>query len=63
MEARLCGTHVSILYCYPPHAVSKQSMHTVCAEIIRKVEEGESIADYYRDELKSIGGFERAAAS
>ena len=54
--------HVNTLCCYPPYAVSKQSMYTVCAEIIRKVEDGESIADYYRDELKSIGGFERAGA-
>jgi hypothetical protein len=62
LEVRLCGNHVNILYCDPPHAVPKLSMYTVCAEIIRKAEDGESIADYYRDELKSIGGFERAGA-
>ncbi len=62
LNVDLGGNHVNILYCYPPHAVSKQTIYTVCAEIIRKVEDGESIADYYRDELKSIGGFERAGA-
>jgi hypothetical protein len=56
------GNHVNILYGYPPHAVYKQSIYTVGAEIIRKVENGETIVEYYKDKLNSLGGFEQGGS-
>lgn len=60
LNVDLEGNHVNILYGYPPQAVYKQSIYTVCAEIIRKVEDGETIAKYFQEKLKSLGGFEQA---
>lgn len=62
LNVDLNGNHVNILYGYPPHAVHKQSIRTVCAEIIRKVENGDTIARYYHEKLNNLGGFEQAGS-
>ncbi len=60
LNADLNGTHINILYGYPPHAVFKQSIYTACVEIIKKVEDGESIVEYFRQKLLDLDGFEQA---
>lgn len=62
LNVDLNGSHVNILYGYPPHAVFKQSIYTTCAEIIRKVEDGESIVEDFRERLNNFGGFEEAGS-
>lgn len=62
LNVDLNGNHVNILYGYPPHSVFKQSIYTVCAEIIRKVQDGDSITNYYREKLNDFGGFEQAGS-
>jgi len=59
LNVNLEGNHVNILYGYPPHSVYKQSIYTVCAEIIKKVKGGKSIAEYYQNELRNFGIFEQ----
>lgn len=62
LNVDLNGDHVNILYGYPPRSAFKQSIRTVCAEIVRKVEDGDTIARYYQEKLNNFGGFEQAGS-
>lgn len=58
VNVEINGNDVNILYGYPPGSSNDvQSIYTVCAEIVRKVNEGESVVESYRSELSSLGGF------
>ena len=57
LNADVNGVHVPIFYCYPPSAVFGQSIYTGLADIVRKVADGEAIADYLRQKLPEVGPF------
>jgi len=62
LNVDLGGNHINVIYGYPPHAVFKQSIYTVGGDIIKKVDNGEEIADYFYEKLKELGGFEPAGS-
>jgi len=58
LNVDLDGTHVCLLYGYPPDSVFKQSIYSASAEIPKKVENAEHIVEGYKTQLARLGLFE-----
>lgn len=54
---------VGLFFGYPPDAVFKQSVYTGFEGITKKVDDGESIVEFYRTRLESLGYFVNAQSN
>jgi RecB family endonuclease NucS len=54
---------VGLCFGYPPNSVYKQSIYTGFEEIRKKVNNHDSIIDYYESELEKFGRFEQAKSN
>ena len=54
---------VGLCFGYPPNSVYKQSLYTGFEEIGKKINNAESVIDFYRKELESFGKFEQAKSN
>ena len=54
---------VGLFFGYPPSAVFKQSIYTGFEGIIKKVNDGESIVEFYRTSLEDLGYFVNAKSN
>ncbi|MEI8273407.1 MAG: hypothetical protein WCG08_12360 [Paludibacter sp.] len=57
------NSFVGLCFGYPPNSVYKQSIYTGFEEIRKKVNNPESIIDYYESELEKFGSFEQAKSN
>jgi len=57
------NSFVGLCYGYPPNSVYKQSIYTGFEEIRKKVNNPDTIVDYYESELKRFGNFEQAKSN
>lgn len=55
----LDNENISLCEGYPPNSVFKQSLYTNLQLISKKVNNSDSVVDFYRKELKSFGKFEQ----
>jgi hypothetical protein len=54
---------VALFFGYPPDAVFKQSIYTGFESITKKVDNGESIVEFYRTSLEGLGHFVNAQSN
>lgn len=54
---------VGLCFGYPPDSVFKQSIYSGIEEIVKKVNDSESVIDYYKKELRNTGFFEPAKSN
>ncbi|MBI3946009.1 MAG: hypothetical protein HY321_08830 [Armatimonadetes bacterium] len=57
VNADVEGSHVALLYGYPPSSVYRQSIYTAFPEIARNSRDGDGIVARYRQQLMDLGGF------
>jgi translation initiation factor 2 beta subunit (eIF-2beta)/eIF-5 len=57
------NSFVGLCYGYPPNSVYKQSIYTGFEEIRKKVNNPDTIVDYYKSELERFGNFEQAKSN
>lgn len=57
------NSFVGLCFGYPPNSVYKQSIYTGFEEIRKKVNNHDSIIDYYESELGKFGNFEQAKSN
>lgn len=54
---------VGLCFGYPPNSVYKQSLYTGFEEISKKINNAESVIDFYKSELEKFGKFEQAKSN
>lgn len=63
LNITLENDNVGLCFGYPPDSDVKQSIYCGFEQIIKKVEDGEDIANLYKDSLKQTGFFQSAKSS
>lgn len=63
LNVNLDNGYVGLCFGYPPDSDVKQSIYCGFEQIVKKVVDGEEIADFYKDSLKETGFFQSAKSS
>ncbi len=63
LNVSLENGYVGLCFGYPPGSDVKQSIYCGFEQIIKKVEDGEEVANFYKDSLKQTGFFQSAKSS
>jgi hypothetical protein len=63
LNLELVSGFVGLFFGYPPNSVFKQSIYTGFEGITKKVNDGESIVDFYRGSLENLGYFVNAESN
>ena len=57
------GLFVALVFGYPPNSVFKQSLYTGFEEISKKINNADSVIEFYKTELEKFGKFEQAKSN
>lgn len=63
LNVNLENGYVGLCFGYPPNSDVKQSLYSSFEQIIKKVEDGEQVASFYKESLKQTGFFQPAGSS
>ncbi len=63
LNVNLDNGYVGLCFGYPPESDVKQSIYCGFEQIIKKVQDGEEIANFYKDSLKQAGFFQSARSN